>query len=460
MKRSNKQLLKLALFSTVLMAWGIGCNVVDIDDRPDPNNSELQNIVENPSRADISTLVAGTEAGLRTELRIYHINVGMIGREMYRFLAAEPRNTGDLLGKGNAQLDAGSYYTTRPWASFYRVIRNTNITIQAANTLNNDGVYSDEELNGVLGYAKTMKAYQYLMALTQTNENGIRQQLEDDIFNAGEILSKEASYQLIANLLDEAATHLTNAGTAFPFNLSSGFENLNTPATFRQFNRALRARVEVYRPQPNWNAVLTDYLPQSFIDETTDLRFGAYHIFSTATNDLLNQVFADPQAGSGDSWVAHNSWIEDAEAGDLRIDQKVQLRDEPASLDGLTSDYGLFVYQSQTAPMPIIRNAELLLIRAEALAQRNNIGDLDAAENDLNIIRNAAGLGNFSRGVTGGQTEVIDEMLNQRRYELFFEGHRWIDMRRYNRLNELPIDRSGDEVWVSFPIPENENISS
>ena len=459
MKYSNKLLPKIVLFSTVLLAWGIGCNVVDIDDRPDPNNSELQNIIENPSRSDISTLVSGTEAGLRTELRIYHINMGMIGREMYRFLAAEPRNTGDLLGKGNAQLDAGSFYITRTWASFYRVIRNANITIQAANTLNSNGVYSDEELNGTLGYAKTMKAYQYLMALTQTNENGIRQQLDDDIFNTGEVLSKEASYQLIANLLDDAASNLTNAGTAFPFKLSDGFDALNTPATFREFNRGLRARVEVYRSSPDWNAIITSYLPESFIDETADLEFGAYHVFSTATNDLLNQVFADPQAGSGDSWVAHNSWVEEAETGDSRVDQKVQLRDEPASLDGLTSNYGLFVYQSQTAPMPILRNAELLLIRAEALAQRNNIGDLDAAEDDLNVIRSAAGLDDFSRSVTGGQADVIEEMLNQRRYELFFEGHRWIDMRRYDRLNELPIDRPGDDIWVSFPIPENENIN-
>jgi hypothetical protein len=458
MQPSIQVLPKIVLLTVVLLFSGFGCDVVNINDRPDPNNSELQSILDNPTRADINTLAVGTEAGLRTELRIYHINMGMIGREMYRFLSAEPRNTGDLLGKGNAQLDAGSFYTTRTWSSFYRVIRNANITIQAATTLNDDGVFSGEELNGVLGYAKTMKAYQYLMALTQTNENGLREQLETDIFNAGELLNTADSYQLIADLLDEAGTHLTNAGTAFPFNLSGGFDELNTPATFREFNRALRARVEVYRPQPDWNAVLTTYLPESFIDETADLQLGAFHLFSTATNDLLNQVFADPQAGSGDSWVAHNSWVEDAEAGDLRVDQKVQLRDEPATLDDLSSDYGLFVYKTQTAPMPIIRNAELLLIRAEALAQRNNAGDLDAAEDDLNIIRSAAGLGPFSRG-TGGQAEVIDEMLNQRRYELFFEGHRWIDMRRYNRLDELPIDRPGDNVWVSFPIPENENIN-
>ncbi|MCH2449816.1 MAG: RagB/SusD family nutrient uptake outer membrane protein [Gracilimonas sp.] len=87
------------------------------------------------------------------------------------------------------------------------------------------------------------------------------------------------------------------------------------------------------------------------------------------------------------------------------------------------------------------------------------VATLDAAEDDLNIIRNNAGLPDFNRGI-GGQAEVIDEMLNQRRYELFFEGHRWIDMRRYDRLDELPLDRTEDNVWESFPLPENENIGS
>lgn len=459
MTRSNHMVFVRIFLLTAVVMVGSGCDIFNIEDRPDPNNSELEQIVNNPTVSDINTLVTGTEAGLRTELRIYHINVGMIGREMYRFLSAEPRNTGDLLGKGNSQLDAGSFYTTRPWASFYTVIRNANITIQAATTLNEEGVLSDQELNGVLGYAKTMKAYQYLMALTQTNENGILEQVDEDISEAGSRLTKEESYQLIHSLLDEAAADLDNAGSSFVFTLSEGFENFNAPSSFREFNRALRARAEVYSLQPDWEAVLADYLPESFIDENGGLQLGAYHIFSPSTNDILNPVFADPQAGSGDSWVAHNSWVEEAEEGDERIDQKVQLRDETASLDGLSSDYGLFVYQSQTAPMPIIRNAELLLIRAEALAQRNGSGDLDAAEDDLNVIRNAAGLDDFDRGITGGQAEVIDEMLRQRRYELFFEGHRWIDMRRYDRLDELPIDREGDDVWESFPIPENENIS-
>ena len=73
----------------------------------------------------------------------------------------------------------------------------------------------------------------------------------------------------------------------------------------------------------------------------------------------------------------------------------------------------------------------------------------------LNIIRSSAGLGAYSGGMD--TTSLINEMLNQRRYSLFAEGHRWIDMRRYNKLGELPIDRPEDDVWSSFPIPLTEN---
>lgn len=430
----------------------LGCNILDIEDRPDPNNTELSSVIENPTRSDVNTLVSGTLSGIRTDLAIYYVDVSMVGREIYRFLAAEPRFTGDLLGKENSELDAGSFYTTRPWAAYYTNIRMTNILIEAMNS--GAGGLSDAERNGVLGFAKTIKAYEYLLALSLTNENGIRLQNQSDINSVGELLSKSESMDLIASTLDDAYSNLNSAGSEFLFNLPSGFTGFDAPGTFAQFNRGLRARVAAY--QQDWSTVLSA-LNNSFIDAGADLKMGVYYDFTTQPNDVTNPLFANPQSGAGDSWVAHPSWRADAESGDARVDNKIVDRNSAASLDGLTSDDGLNVYKTQTSSIPIIRNAELLLLRAEALAQRNNAGDLDDAEDNLNVIRNAAGLSGFSRG-SGGQAAVIDEMLNQRRYELFFEGHRWVDMRRYDRLDELPLDRVGDNVWVSFPIPENENL--
>jgi len=60
----------------------------------------------------------------------------------------------------------------------------------------------------------------------------------------------------------------------------------------------------------------------------------------------------------------------------------------------------------------------------------------------------------YSGAVT--QPALINEILKQRLYSLYGEGHRWIDMRRYDRLAQLPIDRAGDDVWKEFPRPATE----
>ena len=156
---------------------------------------------------------------------------------------------------------------------------------------------------------------------------------------------------------------------------------------------------------------------------------------------------------SGETRVVQPSFITDAAPGDTRL-SKAPKRTDPTTLDGLTSDYDFFVYKTNVDPIPIIRNEELLLIYAEAKAQLGGTANLDDAVTAINNIRNAANLANYSGAVT--QAAIIDEMLNQRRYSLFGEGHRWIDMRRYNRLNTLPIDRPGDDVWEEFPIPATE----
>lgn len=56
------------------------------------------------------------------------------------------------------------------------------------------------------------------------------------------------------------------------------------------------------------------------------------------------------------------------------------------------------------------------------------------------------------------QSALITEMLKQRRYSLYAEGHRWIDMRRYKLLNTLPNDRPGDHVWPQFPRPAGSDM--
>lgn len=449
MNRYIKHLRFIPIAALAVLLFLPSC---EIDDIADPNNPTIESVMENATVDDLNNLVVGTESGMRNVLGTYYDDVGVIGREYYRFSGSDPRFTSDLLGAGNAVLDNNTFYTTNPWSARYRVVKNTNILIDA---VNNTELITETQRQGYLGFAKTIKAHQLLMNLTLMNENGIRLDVAD-LENLGPIVDKPTALAAIAVLLDEAAAHLQQAGTSFAFSLSgyaapddvTGFTGFNNPAGFLKFNRALAARVAVYRE--NFADALT-LLTQSFLELNTNFSRGVYYTFSTAPGDQLNPLYL-PNNATGEIRMAHPSYVQDISPGDDRIN-KVSLRDAPATQSGLTGAYDVAIYTSNTDPIPIIRNEELILIYAEASIQTNQLTNAVTA---LNLIRTGHNLSPYSGAVT--QAALINEMLRQRRFSLYFEGHRWIDMRRYGRLGELPIDRSGDNVWESFPIPFSENL--
>jgi len=404
------------------------------------NGPTVEEFLDNASKDQLNNLVSATESAMRINLGLYLDNVGVIGREMYRFSTGDPRYTTDLLGAADANLESTGFYIVNTWASRYRVVKNCNLLIDAASR---STFITDSEKKGYAGFAKTIKAYQLLLLLNLTQDNGIR----IDVSNPdqlGPFVNYEGALTAIAALLDEGKTDLTGAQVSFP--LSSGFAGFNNADGLKKLNRALAARVAVYRKQ--WPAALTA-LSESFYSSAGNFNTGVYHVFGTGSGDQLNPAFF-PQNQAGDVRLAHPSYAANIEANDDRID-KASLRDAVASYQGLSSNRDVWIYTSSTAPVPLIRNEELILINAEANIQTNN---LPAAVTALDIIRNGHNLPDYSGAVT--QAALIDEMLKQRRYSLFFEGHRWVDMRRYNRLTSLPVDRAEDDVWSKFPLPSTE----
>lgn len=101
----------------------------------------------------------------------------------------------------------------------------------------------------------------------------------------------------------------------------------------------------------------------------------------------------------------------------------------------------------------VLRLVEQYLIRAEAKAHLN---DLIGATQDLNAVRNQAGLGNTTATTTD---EILKAILQERRLEFFTEfGHRFFDLKRTNTLDttltgvKLGWDAK-DHLW---PIPATE----
>ncbi|MEP6746723.1 MAG: RagB/SusD family nutrient uptake outer membrane protein [Bacteroidota bacterium] len=114
---------------------------------------------------------------------------------------------------------------------------------------------------------------------------------------------------------------------------------------------------------------------------------------------------------------------------------------------------GPMAFRPETAK-PLNELAEILLHSENnslTRGEREMIGAYASSLNDCFFCHNLA-------VYSGASTTdaLTTEMLKQRRYSLFYEGHRWIDMRRYNLLSQLPVDRTGDDVWDKFPLPVTE----
>jgi hypothetical protein len=91
-----------------------------------------------------------------------------------------------------------------------------------------------------------------------------------------------------------------------------------------------------------------------------------------------------------------------------------------------------------TSPMDVIhmRASEMYLIEAEALARQN----LNTDAQDVLFTLVSARDDGYIKSINTGQA-LVDEILVQRRIELFLEGHRWFDMLRNDE--ELDLTGSG-----------------
>ena len=111
----------------------------------------------------------------------------------------------------------------------------------------------------------------------------------------------------------------------------------------------------------------------------------------------------------------------------------------------------------------LCRWGEVILNRAEAYARS---GQADKALADVNVIRTRAGIpaaGMFSTSNMHGYSDAANVVMDERRMELAFEGHRMFDVYR----NKQDMDRRypGAHPWkvvpytephIQYPIPNNE----
>jgi len=438
---------RFALAVTLLSAGA--CNDLTV---PNLNGGAIEQVQRNASRVDMQTAVLGILASSRVFVDWYVRISGHIAREGYALDAVNPEFVTPLL---RGTLDPSRFYVSFLYDSRYATIRLANEVLHG---LDQTAAFTDQEKEVIRGFAKLMQASEFIKLISAFDASGLP--IDVDRPPSGEelppIATKDQVYARIVQLLNEATTHLGAGGSSVPFTLPAGFAAFNSPAGLARLAQALKARAEVYR---GGNAAALTALAASFLDPNAPLTLGAYYDFSTGSGDLANTLF-DPNRERGHG---HEKSVEEAQrqadgSPDLRLQRKVALSDLRTIL-GIDVRYRFTVYNSPNDPVPIIRNEELILLRAEANLA---LGNLDLARGDINLIRQTSGgLDPISSAAWAGMTvaQRLDELLYNKRYSLMWEGaHRWVDMRRYGRLASLPRAGPDHIVWPYFPLSSDECI--
>lgn len=225
---------------------------------------------------------------------------------------------------------------------------------------------------------------------------------------------------------------------------------------------ALLSRVYLYRGQ--WQLAAEraeDVLEnESLYELASNYNFwgenNSEYVFSIQNSEIDNG-----RTGSG-GWASYYNPAEDGARGDAPFseyllaayganDQRyTELSKEGDNERMYTTKFPDPVNHSDNSP--IIRTTEVVLNRAEALAQLDGVNQesLDL----VNELRERAGLDPMEASDFSGKEAFVDFILEERRKELAFEGHRRMDLLRYGRA----LRPQGDEQYEASQAGQNKTI--
>jgi starch-binding outer membrane protein, SusD/RagB family len=471
MRHTQTSRVRTGILGLAALVGLISCRAADLN-IVNPNNATVAGAIADPTSFQLLSTgllvdLRGTRSGMITFM-------GAVGRESYTFTPTEGRNTtGPIIGitvAGVQKLDPAGFGVA-PWSGQYAVLRdifNYKKTITAHPTL------TVAQKAASLGFAQTIEALM-LFDIVQTHDSlGSVVEIKDDPTALSPFVSRDSTYKYILNTLDAASTNLVAGGTAFPFTFNTGFAGFNTPTTFNTFVKAMKGKVAAHYATSGggatqWAVALTA-LNASFLNAAattrTALDVGVYDTYGAApdTPNGLTQA-------TNSNLYAHMSYVTDAQSkGDGTKDNRylakirtgIAVRTGPLS-SGLptsgSSTIGFSIWPTATSSIAIIRNEELILLRAEA---KLGSGDKAGAIADLNIVRiNSGGLPASTLTAASPDADVITGILYEKRFSTMMEATRWVDLRRYGRLDDptlldIPSGVNKNFVAKVSPVPQAE----
>ncbi|RKS03046.1 RagB/SusD family nutrient uptake outer membrane protein [Flavobacterium sp. 102] len=336
------------------------------------------------------------------------------------------------------------------WRNSYSQIYAANAVIEGVNNSNN---LSESVKNQVKGEALFIRAFLHFHLMSVFGDIPYIKTTDYIANSTVERISTELVFQHLISDLEDAANWVN---TSY---IDSGRTRPNKNAI-----QAFLARVYLYQG----DYTEASNMASAVLNETT-----LYQLENNLDEEFLKQssstIWQLSPGAAGANTYEGNSFIfftgpptrfslnpnlfAQFESNDLRKTHWIK-----SITNGSQVWYHSFKYKKDIATSTsmehsiILRLSEQYLIRAEARAKQ---GDLIGAIEDLNVIRQRAGLSNTTAVTTD---QVLSAILQERRLELFTElGHRFLDLKRLELLDSVLGTKPGwstnDKLW---PLPQAE----
>ena len=342
---------------------------------------------------------------------------------------------------------------------FYRVIANANQIIH--NIDGAEGPSSEKE--DIKGQALLYRAFSHFHLVQCWGE---RYRPGENNSQLGVIIKTDNGMEnLPRNTVEEVYTQINeDLDEAIALLDRSRVKRANKSHITVHTARGIKARVLL--TQGRWQEAV-NYADQVITQSGAALQANTYTTFNQRFSDASNtewlwaKIAVQDQAGTLRDWhsfisnmnvsynrntprVIYNKLYEKISDTDVRKALFFPRAQDPQSTprpiippagnirNYMTNKWLLTVDTDRCADFAYMRLPEMMLIKAEALARMGRASDAAAALYPLAKHRDDA----YTLSTKTGE-ELIEEIMTQRRIELWAEGFRWYDLKRLN----LPLDR-------------------
>jgi hypothetical protein len=477
---------KLYIIICVLMGLGVSsCNKF-LTEEPE-SSATTGNAYKTAS--DIEAALTGVYNSLYTEYFVWDFFLLSDVRSDNAYAGGDAQEVYQYDNLAISPLNVRVFYD---WQQLYNGIAKANLVLEKINDVKDVTLDQGNRRAQIIGEAKFLRALFYFELVK--NFGGVPLVMQFGKINPDEAnVPKATETEIYATIVSDL-----NDALAVPDSYST--ISLSKSRVTKGAVYALLAKVYAQKPDRDYNKVLEyiknvedlGYKLHNSYDELFD---GSHYVNDEAILEIQYKA-STPQANygpqlllppsiSGDDWRKYCTPSKDlvkafdTEGDEIRKSSTILFEDvewsdefwKPCATSGSVP----FTYKWRHAEgwasgdyVYILRFADILLLKAEAL---NVLGRSAEALAPLNLVRDRVNLPKIKAG-DFSDVQLADKILNERRLELAFEGQRWSDLVRTNKLepvvgalkeNVITCDGGSKQMNYNInsdkrllPIPQNE----